>query len=231
MKKNTDIPRFEQLFELWLNADTNIEQEQELRQLAECLSATDCDVSVRRDIELILQTSASDIVTPPEFNRFLNELTGDKPRHKRIRPLFILSCAATLAAIISIGLWVQRKDHINSDKEQTIVLAEAKQITTPIQTISDTISIPTTQSIYPTTTHTPDMTERPAKKASERKSTNRPAEPELLEVREITDTREAVEIITDSYALLAECLNKADNESKQATAAMIENINKVYEII
>lgn len=233
----SDIQKFRELFALWLEAAATPRQERRLSQLAAGLAGKTGDPALEKDIALILtldsmgeaSVQADPELQPEQFAAFVEETVQATPTRRRHR--FALwsaigaataSAAAVLLLVIS-GPGSQPADTPGPTAAATPAMAVASK---PQPEAPQPAPRPETQPA-PRRSDRPARAARPAPALSPAAST--PAlEEQTLQVREVTDPQEAALIISESCNLLASCISRAGEDTRQAISTVNENINSIY---
>lgn len=238
--KATDIQEFRELFGLWLEAETDREQERRLGELALSLRGEELDGQLRADVllaaslDILGKTDEPlEALDPDGFAAFVDKTVARSPgpaRRRRIRLWGAVSAfsaaAAVLLAVVSVRDGNEAVEPVKATQAaveqqggRTLALSvEARQGEPRHEERAQAPRIPA--EVRPATVPSP----RPI--AGQTLSAARSEEEaETLEVREVTDPEEAALILSESCNLLASCLTKAENSTQEAIETLNDNIN------
>lgn len=239
MAKTTDLQRFKQLMEAWLEAETSPAQEQELFSIAERIDMAECDRQTRHDVELIkgLSVYKAEISDESCFDSFVNTLTQTGNQRRNLWTWRQISgIAAAAALIITAGVWMfhtrQTPPVPIPDEPVHHILAQADHKTQEQSISPDTpAALPYQDTPAPQPANEPTDTYKTS--SSRPRSSTKAVAPAntTLEAREITDPEEAAAILAQSCLLLNKCVGTAEQESYKAITTVSENIQSSINLI
>lgn len=242
--KATDIQEFRELFGLWLEAETDREQERRLGELALSLRGEELDGQLRADVllaaslDILGKTDEPlEALDPDGFAAFVDKTVARSPgpaRRRRIRLWGAVSAfsaaAAVLLAVVSVRDGNEAVEPVKATQAaveqqggRTLALSvEARQGEPRHEERAQAPRIPAQKAaeVRPATVPSPSPIAGQTLSAARSEE-----EAETLEVREVTDPEEAALILSESCNLLASCLTKAENSTQEAIVTLNDNIN------